>query len=488
MRFVGFSLSILSLLAGCAAQTNGDSAADRGDEISSCGTVTPRAPICNIEKCTADGWTPWPIAAGAACTINGQAGRCDGGKTLPNVIEPLEIGRCIPTETLTILPKFYVLSVLYAPPGTAGSGARSSVSYSTSSSTGTETSISHQFKQGYNVSAEVHLGDWVTLDGSAGWSDSNGTSDSLELRKTTTTTISDSGPPLDGIDHDDDIIYLWMNPAVGMVANGSNIQWTLTTDGAAMDIQWVSVGQLKNPSTIPAGLLQKFAARGIVAADYQTMLDFDPFALGAAMDPARFVQAAVTLPYEPPLRAGDNPPSITYSIDNETTSSHGTTYEKTWDVGFSVKIGSSSGATSWFGSVSASSDFTWTSSGSTTVTTSSTQSASVTMTGPSFGYAGPTDMAVYVDTLFNTFAFVPIGTGTPVSATGLVTDVHGVALANKDVVLTSSTGALHARTGARGEYRIFGAPHGAAQIAVSGVSRSVMLGSTPIHQDFVVAP
>jgi hypothetical protein len=80
--------------SACAVETEKSGQTD--EAVLVCGPV-PRAPVCNTPKCTADGWVFWPLAAGAACTLPGGApGVCDGGKTSPASIDPIEEGQCVP--------------------------------------------------------------------------------------------------------------------------------------------------------------------------------------------------------------------------------------------------------------------------------------------------------------------------------------------------------------------------------------------------------
>ena len=301
MRSIGFIGSVFVLALGCSAQTLDEAPREDTAAIGACRGTTPRAPVCNTMKCTPDGWTAWPMATGTGCLINGQHGICDGGETAPGTIEPLRIGQCLPTYSGSFSPKYYILDIVYAPPGTATGTNRSSVSYATGSSAGTELKESSSFKAESSVTAEATIGGLGLGTNFSYWD--NVTSDNgLVLKKSQTFTIGDQGPAIDGIDHDSDLVYLWLNPLVTVSATGKDVQYTLSNDGPAMNIQWVSVGQLKNPSTIPPGVLQQLAARGITSADYQTILSQDPFAWGSTtIDTARFVQASVT----PPVRAAD---------------------------------------------------------------------------------------------------------------------------------------------------------------------------------------
>src|SRR5262245_19708169 len=81
------------------------------------------------------------------CTVDGRPGIkvCDPHTHMFGVCQPLErpvVG--------TVAPRYYVLTVVYAPPGTQGT-SQSSVSYSQGSSTGSTTSTSHSFKNELSV-------------------------------------------------------------------------------------------------------------------------------------------------------------------------------------------------------------------------------------------------------------------------------------------------------------------------------------------------
>src|SRR5262249_1280875 len=100
-----------------------------------------------------------------------------------------------------------------------------------------------------------------------------------------------------------------------------------------------------------------------------------------------------TFPYEPPFAPGDPVPTFTYALDNSTTTTD--TEAKSRDIKVGLTVGGTKTFTDLF-KAAAQSTNTWTWSCSKTKADSSgaTQSASVTIGGPSFGYTGPTDIAV----------------------------------------------------------------------------------------------
>src|SRR5262245_62060840 len=78
-----------------------------------------------------------------ACVLNGKHGTKTCGSNSM-------YGPCIvpPDPSCTAMPKYKVLTVVYAPPGRTGGGSgASSVAYGSGSSFGTTTSSSHGFKQ-----------------------------------------------------------------------------------------------------------------------------------------------------------------------------------------------------------------------------------------------------------------------------------------------------------------------------------------------------
>jgi hypothetical protein len=105
-------------------------------------------------------------------------------------------------------------------------------------------------------------------------------SQSLDIKKSTSSEISYSGPSSDGIDHDRDIIYLWLNPTINLQLTPTSAAWNLG-DNPRADIQLVYVGWLKDPSKMQRdapGVVQRLQTYGITPADYPEILKADPFA------------------------------------------------------------------------------------------------------------------------------------------------------------------------------------------------------------------
>jgi hypothetical protein len=368
------------------------------------------------------------------------------------------------------------MSVVYSPPGTTGSGPKSTVTYGNGSKTGTETKTGSSFKHGVSVTAQKSIAGFASISASGGYSVTNGSSNSLAISKKEETQISASGGTSDGIDHDRDAIWLWLNPRVNLAICGSKTDWTLGTRGASdLRLQYVYVGHLKNPSLMPPGVAAELAAHGITPAHYPDILTHDPFANGStSVDTNRFVQTTTSFPYEPPYEPGDAPMNYQLTLTNETTSSNTSTYEKQYKVG--VEISGGNKFTSWAGlSLKVNSEFVWTNQKQTTSSTTSTESATVKVTGPSFGYAGPTNLAVYYDTLYKTFMFKPITYDEDLG--GFVFDINGLAVAHQLVTMTVNGVQHQTITGLDGRYRFFDIEPGRGEVKVDNVVQPVSVGT-----------
>ncbi|MGB7760853.1 MAG: hypothetical protein WBL61_13550 [Bryobacteraceae bacterium] len=101
------------------------------------------------------------------------------------------------------------------------------------------------------------------------------------------------------------------------------------------------------------------------------------------------------------------------------------------------------------------------------------------MGGPAFGYAGPTDVVVYWDTLYSSFmfAFMFAFPSAPPAALGALTDAAGKALANQAITLTVGGKKFETFTNQQGQYRFYGAPAGSGSLSVDGQALEVQVGS-----------
>jgi hypothetical protein len=368
-------------------------------------------------------------------------------------------------------PRYVVLTVVYAPPGTNGGKSSSSVDYGSDSSTGVKISLSSSFKYGGSVS--VSAGDENKgLGGSASFSYSHDKTDdsSIDVKKSQNYDISLSGPSADGINHDEDIIYICLNPALTFQIDPANhITWSMGFVGPQMLVQYLRVAQLKNPSLIPPGVQQQLKQAGITTSDFQTMLGLDPFASGGTeIDPMRFLPTTQSFPYIPPLTQSDPAAQQKYQQSNMVMAGTGTKVQLTYTVS------ASGGVNLVIAQFKASGQLEWTYTSETSNTTESTQSATVTVGGPAFGYTGPTDVLVYWDTVFNSFMFA-FAQGEP-SASGLLTDKSGKPVANAPVALAAGTRTFQTFTDKKGEFRFYNTPAGSGMLAALGERLPLKMG------------
>jgi Domain of unknown function (DUF5050) len=390
--------------------------------------------------------------------MDGTGGNHIGGfntASMPFVTQP-------PNQTATGNLKYYVLALLYAPPGLNGGKSTSSVDYASTTVTGTTTTLSSSFKEAAAASLQVGPKD---DGGGGGFSISQTTTDSqqLDIKTTMSNDLSVTGPAADGINHDEDFFVLWLNPTVTITVDPQNyVDWTVGVDGPTMITQRVSVSQLKNPALMSPGLKQQLA--GFTAKDYATILAMNPFANGAAaIDPNRFLPTPQSFPYEPPLNAGDPSPLQKFNQSYQVTNTATHIVQNQYTVDLSVAGGINLGL--FQATLSVSNEFQWTDTTTTVSTNGSTQSATVAVGGPSFGYTGPTDVLVYLDTLFDTFMFAFPPAGMPATVNGTLMGADGKPAANSAITLTSGGKVFHSFTDANGSYKFYGP--GPGQVALA---------------------
>jgi hypothetical protein len=310
-----------------------------------------------------------------------------------------------PLATGTARPKYYILTVLYAPPGTTGKPGNSLVDYGSMSATGTTTTIQDSLKAGFSL----QIGPSKDTSGSLQFDYSQNTTDSssIMIKKAETFEIKIPGPATDGIDHNHDVFVLLLNPLLTVAQfPGNQVQVAMGVDGPIMNIQYVYAGWLKGVTAMAPGVKQQLDAAGLDAEDYQQILSTNPFQSGlTVIDTDRFVALPESFAYEPPYSASDVPWVATYTVENTTTATNTVTVQ--YSVGATIgvtldnifKIGSS---------------LTMTNTNETETTDTTRDSASVTVGGPSFVYTGPTDILVYWDSVYHSYMFAfPVGEVAP---------------------------------------------------------------------------
>jgi hypothetical protein len=352
-----------------------------------------------------------PQLAAAMCTDGGYPqALCDDPKL--RVCDESDCPVVQPkTYSGTVQPKYMVMTVVYAPPGANGCTGASSVEYGSESSLGTTVSMSKTVKK--EVGVTVTAGAMVAGNGgsvSASFATSKSTTDSasLEIKKTTTSTLHGPTVCQDGINHDFDTIYLWLNPQFDVTMTGDTLTWQ-PTPGAVTDIQWVTVQQLKGSASLSDGMQNAVQAYGIDQADFAEILRVDPFAAdpSATPDPSRFVPIGMTFPYEPSPTPGYVPPSTTLKMSYQETNTQAHSAEVSTSVGLSV-TGMAGFATIFSAKLEVSGKWTWSQTNSASESNSATNSATVTVGTPAAGYTGPTRLSVYYDVIYGTFVFTPV--------------------------------------------------------------------------------
>ena len=347
-----------------------------------------------------------------------------------------------------INPKYVILAVTYAPPG-----AQSNVDYSESTLFGTSTSIADSFisQSNFKVSVSGSAGGIPglkfssTLSYSNGWTQEEDTSSSISLNKMFQEAEVVRGPTSSlGLNHDYDVIWLWLNPlALFDVLPGPNtVTWTgYAYDGndiPSMDVYPVYAGYLNGHFSIPSDVAQVLARTwatgqtwgtgqepGLTTQDFATILAADPFsdpsytmsvpAGSLTSSDGRFtVTSNQDVSYVPPPPGG-NPITQNYIATYSTTETQGQsakhTHQVAWSLDASVTVGFK---THFTPSLTVDTQKSWTtttsSQWSTTRTNTNTQSASFSVTGPAAtdNYTGPTEFVVFQDNIYGTFMFYPV--------------------------------------------------------------------------------
>jgi hypothetical protein len=349
-----------------------------------------------------DGWKFLAEARGTTCTDKaGAPGLCDGGPT-----DPEDLGTCLSYIKGDILPKYQILNVMYAPAG----GGQGDADYQTGSTFGTTNSTSSTWVEGTTLSFSNGggAGDFAAGDLNLSFSSTstNGSGDSFDVKETTTADLNINRDAGDGVNHEFDRIYLLLNPQVNVAVNPIDTtqltQQMTVRDGQNAKIQFVTVGQLHGTQPINQGLANDLASVGITSADYQTMLNADPFS-ASTPDFSRFVFLD-QFPYEPVTSQTQLPTNTVFSVSSVSTAVHSSTASQAYSVSASL-----AGSSDFLGlmkvKLKLQFTFSYTHSNSSAQTTANTVSAKVTIPQPSFTYEGPVQVVVYLDTIYNTFMF-----------------------------------------------------------------------------------
>jgi hypothetical protein len=362
-----------------------------------------------------------------------------------------------PTPTPTpesgfIEPKYVVLTVMYAPPGSA-----SNVTYGNSTMLGTSSTVSNSFTNDVRVTSSIDTGfslfgllsNHLTLTSSGQLTQQNDTSSSVALNETTNMSTTIRGPASSavGLDHDEDIIWVWLNPAVGfnIDSTGTNFGWTGfafdqndpagTTDIIGIPVKYLD-GHAPMPSNIADVLARRWAPRtlctsadpacgvdgtkdpGLDASDLANILKADPFsnpsyvinipAGSNCTADGRFCRTSnPNLQYSPPPPGGQ-PVTQTYSIQHQATATQGQGATDTRAVGIGTQGDVHVNFFIHFtAKLNVNDTLTWQNKWNATSTNQTGQTASASITGPSSAdnYTGPVEFDIFQDNIYGTFMF-----------------------------------------------------------------------------------
>jgi hypothetical protein len=321
----------------------------------------------------------------------------------------------------SLFPKYVVLSVIYSPPG-----AQSFVDYTNTIMLGTSSSWSKSFSNSTTITVGFSATNSIVggLNGSVStqWSQTAETDGSIAIEKTTSTSTLVRGP-LDsnlGIDHDFDIVFVWLNPRADFyVTSPSAANWSYTFDqrdpANGMDVIQLFVSQLKNPSTITdPNIITRLAKTwdtsglgGLTNADLLAIAQRDPFwNLGttpaSTVDPTRFdVEGGETFSYIPPPPGGQ-PTTTTFTETYQTTTTQGRSATDQYTVAY-TRSGSVGAKNFFTANIVVTDQLQWQNKWTSTHSQSTTQSSSFSITGPPSGYTGLTNVQLYKDNVYGTF-------------------------------------------------------------------------------------
>jgi hypothetical protein len=406
------------------------------------------------------------------CQANGHMGKC--------IVEPADPD---PAVSGKIYPKFYILTVVYAPPGTKGGGSASKVQYKEGSSTGTTVSSNSSFKNGVKVTASAKAAG-VTVGADFSADNTESASSKMAVEKKEGSGIDSAAPKTDGIDHTQDLIYFLVKPELAVTVDGTKLDWSFTGNSR---MRWVRAGQLEKPETMEPNLKKELEGTyGFTAADYKQMLKSYPFASGkTAIDPNRFAYTGMNLPYQPPASADEVLPTWNMVLDNTTTTTTGKAFQTSTAVGLSV--GAEGGFPGVFeAKLQTSASWTWTCTNEKSESDGKSQTAAFTLGSPSFGYEGPIGVDVYYDTLYKTFMFAFPPEGSALRTSGVVRYETQGPIAGREVYLRVGGKTYRTFTNQRGEYRFYGAPLTGMEVQVDGIGKRKVQRTKPVA-NFIVA-
>jgi probable HAF family extracellular repeat protein len=367
-------------------------------------------------------------------------------------------------------PKYLIMSVTYASPG---GNASSFVSYQNTSLAGNTSMISKSFSKQVSTSINVSegggmkaaLNGQITETQSTSWTQKTTSSNAVTVNKTSSTTFKTPGIPnvYSPVNHDYDIIWLWLNPVTIFTLPNTNIPaapviwngygYDLNDPFQDVDIWPIYVGYLNGDfgplSAQDANALsrswvttQTFGpgqGPGITSADYPNILKADPFAdnpydansgyiltlvpgaIPATSTDGRFTASNIanttpqSIPYAQAPLGSTTGEQETYQLTNQTSTTATQTSDYTYMVGYGVDASIGYGL---FANLDFKNNwsFTWENISQTQNINTSTQTSTAQITGPPCpattapcnpDYTEPHGFVAYLDNLYGTLMFWP---------------------------------------------------------------------------------
>jgi len=144
------------------------------------------------------------------------------------------------SQVVPIFPKYIVMGVVYAPPGAAsnvtygGSTQVGSTDAFSNTGTGSNTNTTST-TSGFNFLGIFGASDTYTTTNE--WTEAINTNSSIAVQSTQNNSISTMGPISSslGVNHDNDVIYIWLNPVVTTEVTG------YTGNYANVDLNWTGL-------------------------------------------------------------------------------------------------------------------------------------------------------------------------------------------------------------------------------------------------------
>jgi hypothetical protein len=360
-------------------------------------------------------------------------------------------------------PRFVILTIVYAPPGSGGSGggATSNVMYSAESNAGFSTSATQSFSTSNSLRVDAS-GSLFGNGGGAGigfdYSQTASDTTSVDIKKSTGTTITRAGTQSAGTNHDDDQLLVWLNPVIAASVGPSSIAWHFDQTAPAV-LQWLTIRELKDPSLMAAGTRQLLASYGVTQQDFALIAQRDPFSDPRYQrDPARFLPINFWFPYQPPTSPGGTVPILTYKLSASDSITQGHSSEDTYKVSMSFTM--TAGLEDFFQTkLTDSHSWTWANRSTKSTTAGTTESASASVGGPARPYNGSTQVAVYYDLLYKTFDFemVPLPQVSKPAVDGVLLDT--AKSPRQGVIVRTTAGGVtcQSATDQKGHYRFYDA-------------------------------